>query len=80
MLAGTVDADRGQLGRVLLLVLVDEDLEDVGRGHQLGQHDALGGLVGADLVDGGPAGHAEGHHDPAVLLLDQALAGHARGP
>ena len=28
----------------------------------------------ADLVDGGPAGHAEGDHDVAALVLDEALA------
>jgi hypothetical protein len=68
VLAGPVHADRGELGRVVLFVLVDEDLEDVGVGEELGQHDPLGRLVGADLVDGGPAGHAEGDDDGAALF------------
>ncbi len=74
MLARAVDTDLGQLLGIVLLVLVHEDLEDVGGGQQLGEHDALGGFVRAHLVDGRPTGHAECHHDPAVLLLDDALA------
>src|SRR5690606_23374069 len=37
---------------------------------------ALGGLVGADLVLLGPAGHPERHHEVAPPLLDQFLAGY----
>ncbi len=55
---------------------MDEDLEDMGVGEELGQHDALGGLVRADLVDGGAPGHPESHYDGAALLLDELLAGH----
>ena len=74
MFARAVDTDLGQQLGIVLLVLVHEDLEDVGGGQQLGEHDPLGGLVRAHLVDGRPTGHSECHHDPAVLLLDDALA------
>ena len=66
------------VGRVVGLVLVDEDLEDGGVGHELGRHDPGGRLVGADLVDLLLAGHAEGDHDPAALLLDQLLGRHGQ--
>ena len=35
-------------------------------------------LVGADLVDLLLAGHAEGHHDAAAVLLDQLLGRHGQ--
>ncbi len=74
VLAGAVLADGDECFGVLLLVLVDEDLEDVGGGEELGNHDPLGGLVGADLVDGGPSGHPEGDDYLAALVLDEQLA------
>src|ERR1039458_7444824 len=57
------------------------------RGHELGLHYPLGRFVGALLVDGCLARHAEGHHDGTAVLFDQVLgrdrqvleAGHGLG-
>ena len=55
---------------------MDEDLENVGVREQLGEHYPLGSFVGTDLVDRGPARHAESDHDPTSLFFDQLLTGH----
>ena len=74
VLSRPVNAYRGKALGVLFLVLVDEDLEDMSIGQELGEHDALGRLVSAGLVDEGLSGHAERHHDAASLFFDQLLA------
>ena len=58
------------------LVLVDEDLEDVGVRHKLGHDQARRGLVGAGLVYGLWPRHPQGHHQLAAPLLDQDFRGY----
>ena len=67
--------EEGELLLGLGLVLVDEDLDDVGVGHQLRHDQARRGLVGAGLVDGLWPRHPQGHHEVAASLLDQDLRG-----
>ena len=75
VLAAPVLEDRGEHLGVVGLVLVDEHLEDRRRGEELGEHDALGRLVGALLVDRCAAGHPERDDDVARLALDEHLGG-----
>jgi hypothetical protein len=75
VLAGTILTDRDEALRILLLGLVDEDLEDVGGGEELREHETLGGLMGTDLIDRCASWHAERDDDERVLGLDEALAG-----
>lgn len=65
----------GELLFRLSLVLVDEDLDDVGVRHELGHDQAGGGLVGAGLVDGLWPRHPQGHHQVAAPLFYQYLGG-----
>lgn len=75
MLSCPLLGEEGELLFALRLVLVDEDLDDVGVRHQLG-HDQTGrGLVGAGLVDGFCPRHPEGHHQVAAPLFNQYLGG-----
>jgi hypothetical protein len=47
-------------------------------GHELRRHDPGRGLVGADLVHLLPAGHAQGDHNAAAVLLDHLLGRHGQ--
>ena len=75
MLAGTCLGHGNEPGGVVLLALVHEDLEDVSGREELGHHDALRRLVGADLVDGRPSRHPEGEEDRAPVTFHELLAG-----
>jgi len=67
--------EEGELLFALRLVLVDEDLDDVGVCHQLGHDQAGRGLVGAGLVYGFWSGHPQSHHQVAAPLFYQYLGG-----
>ena len=75
MLARSPLCEEGELPLRLRLVLVDEDLDDVGVRHKLRHDQARRGLVGAGLVDRLWPRHPQGHHQVAAPLLDQDLGG-----
>ena len=76
MLPGPPLGEGGELSLGVGLVLVDEDLEDVGVGHKLRHDQPRRGLVGAGLVDRLWPRHPQGHHQVAAPLLDQDLGGY----
>jgi len=76
VLAGPPLREEGELFLGFGLVLVDEDLDDVGVGHKLRHDQPRRGFVGAGLVYGLGARHPQGHHQLAAPLLDQDLRGY----
>ena len=77
MLAGSIVEDLGEDFGVVGLVLVNEDLENRSRGHQLSLHDALGRLVSALFVDGRRTRHAESHDDGAATRRFEGVSAKA---